>query len=157
MLSRCLTGSHSILVYISYVNTVTKANLFTAVFCWLPTHPIQMVGVETIWELHTLTVISSWYHTFIDSFCCYLSQMYIVILCVHVSRLDWTEYVQEDECRLLFFLLQNCRTSSLFMRHSPQCLLGLPTLSTALWCQTFVQLWNGQDWTGTQWKKTPVV
>ena len=23
-------------------------------------HPIQMAGVETIWELHTLTVINSW-------------------------------------------------------------------------------------------------
>ena len=145
MLSRCLTGGHLVLVYISYVNTVTKAHLFTAVFCWLPTHPIQMVGVETIWELHTPTVISSWYHTFIDSFCCYLSQMYIVILCVHVSRLDWTEYVQEDECRLLFFSspeLQNIVTI-----HAAQSTMFAGS-SYTLNCTVMSDLRSVVKWTG---------
>ena len=51
------------LVYISYL---AKARLFTAVFSQLGIftadclcHPIQMAGVETIWELHTLSVICS--------------------------------------------------------------------------------------------------
>ena len=46
-----------------------EASLFTAVFSQLSIfttdylrHPIQMVGVETIWELHTLSVIYSWYY-----------------------------------------------------------------------------------------------
>ena len=55
------------LVYISYVNTVAKACPFTAVFsqtmftadCAAPCHPIQIAGIETIWELHTLIVINS--------------------------------------------------------------------------------------------------
>ena len=54
-----------VLVYISYV---AKARLFTAVFSQLSIftadclcHPIQMVGVETIWKLHTLAVINSWF------------------------------------------------------------------------------------------------
>ena len=54
------------LVYISYV---AKACLFTAVFSQLSIftadclhHPIQMAGVETIWELHTLPVINSYMH-----------------------------------------------------------------------------------------------
>ena len=52
-----------VLVYISYV---AKARLFTAVFSQLSIftadclrHAIQMAGVETIWELHTLSVIYS--------------------------------------------------------------------------------------------------
>ena len=52
-----------VLVYISYV---AKARLFIAVFSQLSIftadclrHPIQMVGVETIRELHTLSVIYS--------------------------------------------------------------------------------------------------
>ena len=47
-----------VLVYISHV---AKARLFIAVFSQLSIfiadclrHPIQMAGVETIWELHTL-------------------------------------------------------------------------------------------------------
>ena len=54
------------LVYISYV---AKARLFTAVFLQLSIftadclcHPIQMAGVETIWEFHTLSVIYSCYN-----------------------------------------------------------------------------------------------
>ena len=53
-------------MYISYVNTVAKAHLFSALFSQLTIftadclcHPIQMVGIETIWELHILTVINS--------------------------------------------------------------------------------------------------
>ena len=53
---------------ITYVNTVAKARLFTAVFSQLTTftadclrHPIQMAGIETIWELHTLIVMNSWF------------------------------------------------------------------------------------------------
>ena len=43
-------------VYIAnYTSTFMLSSIFTAVIC----HPIQMVGVETIWELHTLTVMSS--------------------------------------------------------------------------------------------------
>ena len=49
-----------------YISYVAKARLFTAVFSQLSIftadclrHPIQMVGVETIWELHTLPVINS--------------------------------------------------------------------------------------------------
>ena len=69
MLIRYLTWSHfrCYIVYISYVNTVAKAHLFTAVFSQLTIftadclhHPIQMAGIETIWELHTLIVINSW-------------------------------------------------------------------------------------------------
>ena len=48
------------------VNTVTKAHLFAAVFSQLSIftadclrHPIQMTGIETVWELHTLTVMNS--------------------------------------------------------------------------------------------------
>ena len=50
-------------MYISYVNTVAKAHLFTAVF-----HSLQYSlliatssypGIETIWKLHTLTVIAN--------------------------------------------------------------------------------------------------
>ena len=39
-------------VYISYV---AKVSLITAVFSQLliACHPIQMAGVETVWELHT--------------------------------------------------------------------------------------------------------
>ena len=55
-------------MYISHVNTVAKARLFTAEFSQLSIftadclrHPIQMAGVETIWELHTLIVMNSWY------------------------------------------------------------------------------------------------
>ena len=50
-----------VLVYISYA---AKASLFTAVFSQLSIftadclrHPIQMAGVETIWELHTFCYI----------------------------------------------------------------------------------------------------
>ena len=32
-------------------------NIFTATYL---RHPIQMTGFETIWELHTLTVMNSW-------------------------------------------------------------------------------------------------
>ena len=49
-----------------YISYVAKARLFTAVFSQLSIftadclhHPIQMAGVETIWELHTLSVIYS--------------------------------------------------------------------------------------------------
>ena len=49
-----------------YISYVAKALLFTAVFSQLSIftadclrHPIQMAGVETIWELHTLSVIYS--------------------------------------------------------------------------------------------------
>ena len=49
-----------------YISCVAKARLFTAVFSQLSIftadclrHAIQMVGVETIWELHTLSVIYS--------------------------------------------------------------------------------------------------
>ena len=51
-----------------YISYVAKARLFTAVFSQLSIftadclrHPIQMAGVETIWELHTLPVMYSWY------------------------------------------------------------------------------------------------
>ena len=54
-------------MYISYVNTAAKARLFTAVFSQLTIftadclhYPIQMAGIETIWEFHTLIVINSW-------------------------------------------------------------------------------------------------
>ena len=54
-----------VLVYINYMNTVAKAHL--AVFLQLTIftadclhNPIQMVGIENIWELHTLTVINSY-------------------------------------------------------------------------------------------------
>ena len=50
-----------------YISYVAKARLFTAVFSQLSIftadclrHPIQMEGVEAIWELHTLSVIYSW-------------------------------------------------------------------------------------------------
>ena len=50
-------------MYISYVNTVVKARLFTAVFSQLTIftadclcHPIQMAGIETIWGLITFTL-----------------------------------------------------------------------------------------------------
>ena len=50
-----------------YISYVAKARLFTAVFSQLSIftadclrHPIQMAGVETIWELHSLPVIYSW-------------------------------------------------------------------------------------------------
>ena len=50
----------------SVISYVAKACLFTAVFSQLSIftadclrHPIQMAGVETIWELHTLSVIYS--------------------------------------------------------------------------------------------------
>ena len=50
-----------------YISYIAKARLFTAVFSQLGIftadclrHPIQMAGVETIWELHTLSVIYSW-------------------------------------------------------------------------------------------------
>ena len=53
-------------MYISYVNTVAKADLFTGELSQLTIftadclrHPIQMAGRETISELHTLTVINS--------------------------------------------------------------------------------------------------
>ena len=49
-----------------YISYVAKARLFTAVFSQLSIftadclrHPIQMAGVETIWELYTLSVIYS--------------------------------------------------------------------------------------------------
>ena len=49
-----------------YISYVAKARLFTAVFSQLSIftadclrHPIQMAGIETIWELHTLSVINS--------------------------------------------------------------------------------------------------
>ena len=55
------------IVYISYaVNTVANARLFTAEFSQLTIftadclrHPILMAGIETIWELHTPIVLSS--------------------------------------------------------------------------------------------------
>ena len=37
-----------------------QLSTFTADCLRHPIHPIQMVGIETIWELHTLTVINSW-------------------------------------------------------------------------------------------------
>ena len=62
-------------MYISYVNTEAKAHLFTAVFSQLTIftahclrHPIQMPGIETIWELHTLTVINFWYTATVKRF-----------------------------------------------------------------------------------------
>ena len=52
-----------------YISNVEKVRLFTAVFSQLSIftadclhHPIQMAGVETISELHTLSVINSWYN-----------------------------------------------------------------------------------------------
>ena len=49
-----------------YISNVAKARLFTAVLSQLSIftadcllHPIQMAGVETTWELHTLPVINS--------------------------------------------------------------------------------------------------
>ena len=52
-----------------YISYVAKARLFTAVLSQLSIftadclrHPIRMAGVETIWELHTLSVIYSWLH-----------------------------------------------------------------------------------------------
>ena len=52
-----------------YINYVAKACLFTAVFSQLSIftadclrHPIQMAGIETIWEFHTLSVIYSRRH-----------------------------------------------------------------------------------------------
>ena len=49
-----------------YISCVAKARLFAAVFSQLSIftadclrHPIQMAGVESIWELHTLPVINS--------------------------------------------------------------------------------------------------
>jgi len=52
-----------VLVYIRYV---AKARLFVPAFSQLSIftadcldHPIQMAGVETIWELHTPPVINS--------------------------------------------------------------------------------------------------
>ena len=48
--------------------TLEKACLFAAVFSQLSVFAadclyltVQMVGVEMIWKLHTLTVINSWY------------------------------------------------------------------------------------------------
>ena len=56
------------LVYITYVNMVAKARLFTAVFSQLTAftadclcHHIQMAGIETIWKLHTLIFMNSWF------------------------------------------------------------------------------------------------
>ena len=53
------------------ISCVAKARLFTAVFLQLSIftadclrHPIQMAGVETIWELHTLSVIYSCFRVF---------------------------------------------------------------------------------------------
>ena len=53
-----------------YISYVAKARLFTAVFSQLSIftadclrHPIQMAGVETIWELHTLSLDISYYRT----------------------------------------------------------------------------------------------
>ena len=61
-----------------YISCVAKAGLFAAVFSQLSIftadclrHPIQMAGVETIWELHTLPVINSWYYTCIVVQVCY--------------------------------------------------------------------------------------
>ena len=69
-------------MYISHVNTVAKACLFTAEFSQLSIftadclrHPIQMVGIETIWELRTLIVMNSW------------STPYIVIVTLIVSSI----------------------------------------------------------------------
>ena len=52
-----------------YISYEAKARLFTAVFSQLSIftadclrHPIQMAGVETIWELHTLSVMIWGYH-----------------------------------------------------------------------------------------------
>jgi len=49
-----------VLLYISYVakapSLLSQFSIFTAdCLC----HPIQMAGVETIWELHTLPVIGA--------------------------------------------------------------------------------------------------
>ena len=51
-------------MYISYVKAhlfgaVSQLSIFTA-DCLR--HPIQMAGIETIQELHTLTVINSWFY-----------------------------------------------------------------------------------------------
>ena len=54
-------------VHIGYVNTVAKKKtpfyccVFTAynIHCCCQRRPIQMAGLETTWELHTLTVINS--------------------------------------------------------------------------------------------------
>ena len=48
-----------------YISYVAKAHLSTAVLRIFTAdclhHPIQMAGIETIWELHTLSVINSWF------------------------------------------------------------------------------------------------
>ena len=56
-------------MYISCVNTCSKSPpfyccVFTAkhVHCCCLRHPIQMVAIETIWELHTLIVMNSCRH-----------------------------------------------------------------------------------------------
>ena len=58
--------ANQVLVYTSCVNMVAKAHLFTAVFSQLTIftadclgHTVQIAGIETIWELHTLTVMNS--------------------------------------------------------------------------------------------------
>ena len=42
-----------VLVYMSYVNTVTVVPLYCYVFTAYLCQPIQVVGVETLWEFHT--------------------------------------------------------------------------------------------------------
>ena len=56
------------------MNTVGKARLFTAEFSQLSIfiadclrHPIEMAGIETVWELHTLIVMKSWLAIFLHS------------------------------------------------------------------------------------------
>ena len=63
MLRRYLTQSHSRRKCSNYVDTVPKAHLFAAAFSQLTICPtVQMAGIETIWELHTLTIINSCWH-----------------------------------------------------------------------------------------------
>jgi len=35
----------------------------------LSLHTAELVVVETLWQLHTLTVTNSWLHTFVPMFC----------------------------------------------------------------------------------------
>ena len=67
---------------ISHVNTVAKARLFTTEFSQLSIftadclrHPIQMAGVETIWELHTLIVMNTCVNTVPRGLQCWLELM----------------------------------------------------------------------------------
>ena len=85
------------------------ACLFTAVFSQLNIftpdclrHPIQMAGVETIWELHTLSVIYSCYVNTMPLYCCVFTAKHFTADCL--SR--WKPY-------------RSCRTVTSGMLHHP--------------------------------------